>query len=359
MNTWFFYFLKRSISQRRGRFIISSAAVTLTVMVVTALVTVTTGIRDKIGAELKRYGANMLVTDASGKEIDDAVAQGIKSLSPAVKDVAFQIYGAASIRGTVIEMIGMEPEKMTGYRMEGVLPRRENELMAGVNVGDALRLRPGDIIRFDGVPNDFTVTALFEKGSDEDSVIVMPLGAARTLTGKKGVSAVLLYADTNHLKEIEAVIFRGYPSLSVKTLRQIAVAEERILERIQLLMLSVTAVVLISSMVALASTMGANVIERREEIGLLKSIGATRRDIRRFFTAETALSGLAGALAGYCAGTIAAEAVSKTAFGSLVPLNAAVLFLSVFLGPSIAVLATWLPVRDAMKIVPAVILRGE
>ena len=69
MKPWFFYFLKKSISQCKGRFLIASSAVTLTVAVVSALVMLSLGVRDKIGAELKQYGANMIVTGRSGGEI--------------------------------------------------------------------------------------------------------------------------------------------------------------------------------------------------------------------------------------------------------------------------------------------------
>ncbi len=359
MNTWFFYFLKKSISQRRGRFVISSAAVMLTVMVVTALITLSTGIRDKIGAELKQYGANMIVTDSSGREIDQADAEAVKRISPAIKDSAFQIYGTASVKGILVEIIGMEPEKMTGYRLRGALPRIGQEVMAGVTAGNMLRIQPGSRIGFDGFTSEYTVTGVFEKGSDEDSFIVMPIQTARDLTGKNGVSAVLLNVDSRQLKEVGDRLVASHPLLQVKTLRQVAVAEERILGRIQLLMLLVTAVVLISSVIALGSTMGATVIERREEIGLLKAIGAKRTDIRKFFMVETAMSGLAGSLAGYCAGILAAEAVSQAAFGSFVSVHAAIVLISLFLGLSIAMLSTHFPVRDALKIVPAQILRGE
>lgn len=359
MNAWFFYFLKRSISQRRGRFIISSAAVMLTVAVVTALITLSSGVRDKIGGELKQYGANMIVTHAAGGEIAETAARALATLNPAVKGSAMQLYDTVFVKGMAIEIIGVEPDKMSGYRVQGVLPLNENELMAGINLKDILHAVPGTALHFDHDGMNYTVTAFFEKGSDEDSFLVMPLETARKLTKKSGVSAILLNVDSRYLKEAEESIRASHPSLQVKTLRQVAVAEENILSRIQLLMLLVTVVVLASSVIALGSTMGANVIERREEIGLMKSIGATQADIRRFFMAETALSGLAGSVAGYCAGIIAAEAVSRTAFGSFIPVHPLVVIVSVLLGLFIAIVSTYFPVRDAMKIVPAEILRGE
>ena len=359
MNTWFRYFLTKAISQRRGRFILSSAAVMLSVAVVTALATISLGVRDKIGAELKQYGANMLVTHRDGEMIDGNVADAVRSLSPSIKDASFQVYGTAPIRKASVEVIGIEPGRMKGFRVYGVLPVNPDEIMVGANLKDALKAKQGDVVRFDGNEQAFKVTALFEKGSDEDGMIVVPLAGARDLLGLSGVSAVLINADTARLHEVEVAIVGRYPFLEVKTLRQVAVAEERILGRIQLLMLIVTGVVLFSSVIALGSTMGANVIERIEEIGLMKAIGATRGDIRRFFMFEAALAGLAGSLAGYAAGVAAAEAISRTAFGSFVPLSLPVAPGAVLLGISIAIAATHFPVRDAMKVVPAKILRGE
>jgi len=359
MNQWFLYFLKRSVSERKGRFLIAAAAVMLTVSVVTSLATLSLGIRDKMGIELKQYGANMIITDRSGRELDLPVANGIVAMQEYVKGASFQIYGSTTLKNAVVEVIGTEPTKMTGYRLYGTLPRTSDELMVGVNLKDALKIKQGDVLRFDASPVEFRVTALFEKGSDEDFTLVMPIEGARKLLGVAGVSAILLNADTKLLPEAEAAFLRNYPFLEVKTLRQVAVAEERILGRIQLLMLLVTGVVLFSSIIALGSTMGANVIERREEIGVMKSLGATRKHIRDFFMSEAAAAGLVGALAGYLVGIVSAEVVSKTAFGSFIPVNLLVAPLAVLLGVFIAILSTYLPVRDAMKVVPAQILRGE
>ncbi len=359
MNSWFRYFVGRSLAQRRGRFLIASSAVMLAVGVVTALATLSLGVREKIGAELKQYGANMIVTRQEGRSIDPDVAAGVRTVSPAVKDSTVQLYGTATTGGMSIEVIGAEPKRMTGYRLQGKLPQGQDDLMIGAGLRGALKAVPGDRIRFSDPAADFRVTALFEKGSEDDNAVVMPLEAAQRLLGTVGVSAVLLNADTTRLQDVADAVRSRWPDLEVKTLRQVAVAEERILGRIQLLMLLVTAVVLFSAAVALGSTMTATVIERMEEIGLMKAIGATPSDIRKFFMSEAALAGLVGSVSGCLAGIVAAEAVSRAAFGSFVAVHALVPPGAFLLGVGIAVLATAVPVRDAMKVVPAKILRGE
>jgi putative ABC transport system permease protein len=359
MSPWFLYFLEKAIAQRKGRFLLSSASVMLTVTVVTALVTVSTGIREKIAGQLRQYGANMIVTDASGKDIPPGVVNSVTSRSPHIHGAAAQVYGSVMLRNAMVEIVGIERGSATGYRVHGTVPQEAGDVMAGANLAHAFGIVQGDRIRLGSEGRGYRVTALFEKGTDEDSALVMPLASAQALLGTTGVSAVLLNGDLRHLDAIDSAVRAVSPALRVTALRQVAVAQERLLGKVQLLMLLVTAVVLFSSIIALGSTMGANVIERMEEIGLMKSMGAAERDIRAFFLSEAALAGLAGAAAGYIAGLAAAEAVSRTAFGSFISPGIAAAPLAFALGIVVAVLSTYLPVRDAMKVVPAVILRGE
>jgi ABC-type antimicrobial peptide transport system permease subunit len=137
------------------------------------------------------------------------------------------------------------------------------------------------------------------------------------------------------------------------------VAEERLLARVTLLLMIVTATVLISSLIALGSTMAASVIDRSEEIGLMSSLGALPRQVRSFFIAEAGAAGIAGSIAGYLAGTVAAEAVAVTAFGGTVPVSLAAFPLTLLLGTGIAAGAASVPVRRALRTEPAAVLRGE
>lgn len=358
MNTWFVYFLKKSVAERFGRFVISVSAVALTVTIVTALVTISFGVREKIGAELKQYGANMIVTESTGIDMAMATAEGVKAVSQYIHDAFFQVYGSVEAKGLSIEIIGMDPSRMSGYRVTGRIPSANNELMVGVNLRDILSISEGRRLHFSG-DKDYVVTGFFERGSEEDSAALMSIEAAQRLLGTSGVSAVLLNVDTRHMEEIESAISAHFPNLRVKTVRQVAVAEERILGRIELLMLIVSLVVLFSSAIALGSTMAATVIERMEEIGLMRALGATQKDILKFFLAEAGMAGLSGSILGYIVGTISAAAVSLTAFGSFIPPSLIFLPIGIVLGLALAFLSALFPVRDALKIRPAVILRGE
>lgn len=358
VKKWFLYFLFRAISQRKGRFIISTTAVMLAVSIVTALVTLSSGANEKIGNELRQYGANMIVTDRNGAQMQREIAKALAGISEDIMNASLQVYGLARVVGSSVEVIAMEPEMMKGFHVQGALPEKDDEMMVGVDVRRKIGAGTGEKVLFEN-GQEFVVNGIFEKGTEEDSAVIITPGAAPVLLGTNGISAVLLNVRPGYLDRVKTVINGRYPDLEVKTVRQVAMAEERILTKMQLLILLVTLVVVFSSVIALGSTMSANVIERTEEIGLMKAIGAAPGSVRNFFVAEAGLAGFAGAIAGYVFGVGAAEAVSKAAFGSFVPVDLFFIMPALALGICISVCSTFLPVRGAMKLVPAIILRGE
>lgn len=358
MNAWFLYFLKRSIVQRRGRFLLAATAVTLTATAVTALLTVSAGVRERIGRQVQQYGANLLVTDSAGGTISDDRVRAVAELARDARSIAVEVYGSLSVGSTVVEVIGRDLEHMTGYRIEGRLPAAVGDVMAGTLLRERLSVKLGDRVTPRG-HGPLTVTAFYERGTDEDAALIMPLSLARELLGLNGVSAVLLSVDTAALDDLERTLSAADLRLIPRKVLQVAVAEKSLLARVQLLMALVTAVVAAASVIALGSTMGASVVERREEIGLMASLGAVPHQIRAFFLAEAVAAGALGSLIGYAFGTIAAEAVAFTAFGGQVPASLPALPIAIMLGTLIATVASLFPVRDALNIAPATILRGE
>ena len=360
---WFLYFFRRSISQRVGRVLIASLSVTLAVAIVTSMIGITSGIKEKLGSELKAYGANIIVSPQKGGSLSDGMLEGMRKLD-GVEDATGQVFARASIDKQAIEIIGLDIGRLKerGWRLFGSWPEKQGEIIAGINLKGVLKLEKGASVSLEseGKTVHFTVSGFTEKGGAEDNSLIMSVGEAREITGAPGaLDAILVSGRSGRLESIVSRIKASYPSVAVKTLRQIAFAEESLLMKIQLLMAMVTTVVLLATAISVASTMGANVLERREEIGLMKAIGARKKDISMFYMTEAVLIGMLGGVSGFFLGWLAAEAVSVGAFHSYVSIAFYLPFLSLCIGLLIAVAAAHFPVRNAMKYDPAVILRGE
>ena len=117
---WIFLFLKRSILQRKGRVIIASISVTLAVAVITGMIGITAGIKEKLGLELKAYGANIIVSPAENNYLNyDAVGKILRIES--VNDAEGQVLGNVRINDQSIEIIGLDINKLKdrGWRSVG------------------------------------------------------------------------------------------------------------------------------------------------------------------------------------------------------------------------------------------------
>ena len=128
-------------------------------------------------------------------------------------------------------------------------------------------------------------------------------------------------------------------------------------------------IALVTSSLGIANTLIMASIERRREIGILKSLGAEDNDIRRLFFVESGVIGLTGAALGVLLGwgisRIGAFAVKKIMEndGSLpidpfaVPLW--LILTALALGVTVAVIAGYYPASRAARINPVDALRGD
>ncbi|GAB4483813.1 MAG: ABC transporter permease [Thermodesulfovibrionales bacterium] len=359
----FLFFFVKSISQRRGRVAIASAAVMLAVALVTAMSGVTFGVREKLGAELKAYGANIIVSPRKGTDFPSDALEKISAL-PSVEEATGQVLGATSVDRQTIEVIGLDTGRLAsmGWRIFGRWPERDGEILAGINLKTALNLREGQRItaEHDGRRTELRISGFIERGGVEDRALIMSLKNAWELTGNEGrLHVILVRGKSGHLEMAGDGVRSVLSGAAVKTLRQVALAEESLLAKIQLLMMLVTGVVVFASGISVTSTMGANVLERREEIGLMKALGATRRDISSFYMAEALLIGALGGVSGFAVGFLSAQAISKGAFNSFIAMPLLIPAAALAMGLAVSVVSSYFPVRSAMQYDPAMILRGE
>jgi len=106
------------------------------------------------------------------------------------------------------------------------------------------------------------------------------------------------------------------------------------------------------------------VTHRRAEIGILRALGATRKQVRGVFLLESILSGLAGSLIGAVGGIVVARALVKT-MGALteqmvgvaqrtseIVVNPWLLAAAVLIGVATSIVAAWIPARNAASVDP-------
>ena len=182
------------------------------------------------------------------------------------------------------------------------------------------------------------------------------------LTGTQGAVSLAEYSIALEGEQLSAVadaMNASNPDVHAQTVRRLAQSDTGVLNMLRSLLLVVTVIVLALTMIGVSTTMIAVVTERRNEIGLRKALGATARSITAEFMGEGVMLGAIGGILGAGAGYGLATLISTSVFHRTISLHPLILIATVACAILIAVLACLPPVRRALAVDPALVLRGE
>jgi putative ABC transport system permease protein len=244
--------------------------------------------------------------------------------------------------------------------------------MIGAAVAEKLNLSIGDTFEITyseqyGLTTNtsqytLTVVGIVMTDGYEDNQIFVNLQVAQEITGRTGklhtiqVSALCNACPVETFaEEIENLI----PYVEGRSVKQLVHAEMDILGKVQNMMFLVTIVALIASALGVMTTMITSVIERQKEIGLMKSVGAENKKIIALFLSEAAIIGVIGGIIGYLVGLILAQLIGISVFSLSITPRFEIIPITIGISVGVALLACILPVRRAVQVEPAIVLRGE
>jgi putative ABC transport system permease protein len=130
-------------------------------------------------------------------------------------------------------------------------------------------------------------------------------------------------------------------------------------------LVGIAAISLVVGAIGIANTMYTSVLERTQEIGTMKAVGARNEDIQTIFLIESGMLGLIGGLVGVVLGIIVSKIIEKYAAVALGSnfLQASfpwyLIIGALLFGFLIGAGAGWLPARQASKLNPTEALRYE
>ena len=166
-------------------------------------------------------------------------------------------------------------------------------------------------------------------------------------------------AETDELENAVRKIEANTSGVSPQLVKRITESQTTVLSKLSALVLLVTIITLALIMITVATTMTAVVTERRREIGLRKALGASDGSIMFEFMGEGLLIGFIGGLLGSFLGFGFAYLVSTNVFNSTITFLPALIPITIVVALVVTALACILPVRNATKVDPALVLKGE
>ena len=146
--------------------------------------------------------------------------------------------------------------------------------------------------------------------------------------------------------KVEAAITRlqqALPGASVQPVRQLVEGESHIVDRTHALMYAAVLLIALTVGVSVLATLSASVLERRRDFALMKALGGSQLHLLALFLFEALILALAGVVAGYILGSIAALAISELNFHTATLPRLTVVPLVLLLNLLIATLAAVFP----------------
>jgi ABC-type antimicrobial peptide transport system permease subunit len=137
-----------------------------------------------------------------------------------------------------------------------------------------------------------------------------------------------------------------------------------IIDMISYMLIAFVSISLIVSSIMIGIITYISVLERRKEIGILRAVGASKKDVSRIFNAETIIEGLTSGLMGVIITALACIPASAIVYAKFdvpniaqLPLQAAIVLVLISVGLSF--IAGLIPARSASKKDPVEALRSE
>jgi len=166
-------------------------------------------------------------------------------------------------------------------------------------------------------------------------------------------------ADSKQLDDLATKLKTADENITARPIKRVTQSQDIVLGKLQALVLLVNIVVLILTMISVSTTMMAVVAERRKEIGLKKALGAYDSEIKKEFLGEGSALGFIGGLLGVGLGFVFAQEVSLSVFGRAIEFQWLFAPITIIVSMIITTLACLYPVKKAMEIEPALVLKGE
>ena len=264
------------------------------------------------------------------------------------------------------------------------------KIMIGTELAQELGVKAGDTVKVScgKKSGTYEVAGIYNAGSDEDNEIFAPLDLVQELSGTDGlitsieVSAIttpdnelsrqaakdpgkLTVAEyetwycTAYVSSICYQLQEAIPDAVAKAVRQVAESEGAILDKTQLLMVLITILALIGSALGISNLITASVMERSQEIGLLKAIGAHDRAISGLLLVEMIIVAILGGAVGFGVGYGFAQVIGYTVFNSSINLSPMVIPLVVTLVILVTLAGSIPAIRTVLRLDPAEVLHGR
>jgi putative ABC transport system permease protein len=356
--------------------LVALLAVAIGAAILSGLITIYVDVPRQMGQEFRSYGANLIFlpaaneTGVSKTSLEKAVAALPQADIVGVAPYRYQTIKINELPYMAAGTALAEAKKTSPYWLvDGAWPQGAGQVLIGQEIADATGIPIGGKVTAagtnaagEGFNGTFTVSGTVQTGGAEEAFLFLSLEDFAGLQGADGPYDVVecsIAATQATLEDAARRIAAQDGGVAVRLVKRVTQSEGTVLTKLRALVWIVTVIVLLLTMICVATTMMAVVAERRKEIGLRKALGAANNSVMLEFLGEGVFLGLLGGLLGAGLGFLFAQLVSMNVFGRSITFLPQLIPVTLLAAAAVTALACLIPVRRTADIDPALVLKGE
>ena len=394
----------RNLLKRKKRAVLTIIGIFIGTSAVVALVSLGQGLQKTINDQFEKVGADKIMIMA--KEVGFGGQNVQRPLTETEIDIIDNANGIKQVAGSlfIAGNVQFNDLQRTQYIVSLPQNKKEAELIEAFNIWEAddgrllthkdsqkavvgynsgykktfqENMRVGDKMIVNN--EEFNVVGILKRIGDptmDNGVILSEEDARRVLDEPKIYSYVVAQtiAGVNPedvAERIEKILRRdrnlakGKEDFKVQTSTELIASFNSILDIIQIVFVGIAAISLLVGGIGITNTMYTSVLERTNEIGVMKAIGAQNKDIMIVFLFESGILGFVGGVVGILFGVFVSKMVeigANTTFGqgtiyATYPFY--LIFGALFFSLIVGCLSGVLPAIRASKLKPIDALRYE
>ena len=356
----------RNVARNSRRAAATALALTIGLTVVAAVAVTAASLKVSVSDAVTGGNRSDLILEPAGAGIgiSPTVAELLRARGDVANVVEFR-ESAAQVDGhdtlvTGVDTAGLADVIDLGIESGSLGELEPGRILVGTRQADELGVDVGDTVSVTFPETgalSMVVVGTFSKGSLINASYVMALpDYAANVTSRLDAAIFMTHApgvDPAKAKATIEAAVADYPNVVVNDPEDVTKNAQASVDQLLGIVTALLVLAVIVAVLGIINTLVLSVVERTRELGLLRAVGGTRRQVRALVRRESVLMSLLGALTGVGLGTIAGIALSRALERegiTAVAVPAPTLFVYLVVAAGVGVIASLGPARRASKV---------